>query len=238
MQTITDKGQSTIARTTGFALLALIAVGVASALLLSSGIDVNQTADFEQTAINMLDSELQLRGHAYLSVLLFAIEAVIAVGLFLLLLRHGPLLSGWSLFVSFAAATVSLLGVVSAMNAANIVGASEILDITTDDARLRLLWSEVASDYTSFHLGLLLSAVGKAGFYFLFLRSGLIPRPIAGWGLFASVFVGTILVSRDFVPALGADSITMAFIFSNLIAQLATGAYLAILGVRSEVRGV
>ena len=72
-----------------------------------------------------------------------------------------------------------------------------------------------------------------AGFFLLFLKSALIPRLIAGWGLFASLFVGVTIVARDFIPLLGDGAITAAFMISNLVAIIATGIYLSIYGVRT-----
>ena len=54
-----------------------------------------------------------------------------------------------------------------------------------------------------FILGLVLSSLSKAGFAWLFWRSGLIPKLIAGWGLFAFLFVASAIVARDFIPIYG-----------------------------------
>ena len=93
---------------------------------------------------------------------------------------------------------------------------------------------QATSDYTSFHLGLVLSSFAMAGFFFLFLKSALIPRLIAGWGLFASLFVGVTIVARDFIPILGQEAVTAAFMISNLVGIIATSIYLSIYGVRTD----
>ena len=72
------------------------------------------------------------------------------------------------------------------------------------------------------------------GFFWLFLRSGQIPRLIAGWGVFASLFVASAIVLRDFIPAAGDFRVTAAFMVSNLIALLSASIYLAVKGVRSS----
>jgi hypothetical protein len=86
------------------------------------------------------------------------------------------------------------------------------------------------------NLSLVLSSAAMAGYFWLFLRSGQIPKLIAGWGVFASLFVAFTIVLRDFVPALGAGEITAAFMLSNLIALLSAGTYLAVRGVREPTR--
>jgi hypothetical protein len=74
-----------------------------------------------------------------------------------------------------------------------------------------------------------------AGFFWLFFKSRQIPAVIAGWGVFASLFVAGSIVLRDFIPALGHSSVTMAFMLSNLVALFSTSIYLAARGVRSPV---
>ena len=93
---------------------------------------------------------------------------------------------------------------------------------------------QATSDYTSFHLSLVISCVAQAGFFFLFLRAGLIPRLISGWGVFASLLVSTVVVARDFIPALGNSGLTMAFMLGNLVALLSLSLYLGIKGVRVD----
>ena len=222
-----------IARWVGWSMIATIIVGAATAMFVASGIDINLSADVSATAEAMLGAEERLRGKAYLGGLAFALDVLIGVGLYLLLRKTGPLLAGWSLIFGLMASLLMLLGAVFALNAAEIAG-DTAYQAMAEDSRLLLASLQATSDYTSFHLGLVMSSFAKAGFFYLFLKSGLIPKLIAGWGIFASLFVGSTIVARDFIPALGDSTITMAFMMSNLIAILATGLYLGIRGVRTR----
>ena len=222
----------TIARWVGWSMIATIIVGAGTAMALASGIDINLSADVAATAEAMLGAEDRLRGKAYLGALSFGLDVIIAFGLFLLLRSTGVLIAGWSLFVSLVASLLMLMGAVFALNAAEIAGDPAYQSIA-QDSRLLLASLQATSDYTSFHLGLVMGSFAKLGFFYLFLKSGLIPKLISGWGIFASLFVGTTIVARDFIPALGDGTITTAFMISNLIAILATGLYLGIRGVRT-----
>ncbi|QLC26129.1 DUF4386 domain-containing protein [Parasphingopyxis algicola] len=222
----------TIGRLVGWSLIGTIIVGIVAARFVAPDININLSADVTAVAESMLEAEQRLRARAYLLVLTFGLEALISVGFFLLLRRSGPLLAGWSLFVGLAASLLMLLGAVFALNAAEIAGDSAY-GTMAGETRLMLASLQATSDYTSFHLGLVLSATAKAGFFTLFLRSNLIPKIIAGWGLFASLFVAVTIVARDFIPMLGHGTITMAFMLSNLIALVSTGLYLGIRGVRT-----
>jgi hypothetical protein len=182
----------------------------------------------------MLDAESRLRAKAYIAALLFALGTVVSIGMFLLLQGSGRLLAAWSLSLAIGGSLISLLGAVFMMNAAEIAGDPAYSVMTTDAQRLMLTGLQATSDYTSFHLSLVITTLANAGFFYLFIRSRLLPVIIAGWGLFASLFVVVTIVARDFIPVLGHSALTISFMLSNLIALLATGFYLGIKGVRQD----
>jgi hypothetical protein len=166
---------------------------------------------------------------------MLCIEAIIAVGMYLLVRRTSPLVAGSSLFVSLAASLIVLLGAVFALNVAEFASNPAYSGgAMASDTNLMLTNLQVTSSYTSFHLALVLSALANAGFFYLFLKSSMLPKLLAGWGLLASLFVASMIVARDFIPALGSDMVTIAFMLSNLVAIVGTGLYLGIRGVRTE----
>jgi len=222
-----------IGRIVGLSLLSSIIIGILASLIVGQGIDINLSADVMATAQNMLEAETQLRAKAYIGLATFVLAVVFGVGLFMLLRRSGPLLASTSLVVSLAAAILSLFGSVFALNAAEIAGDVAYTDLSGETERLLLSGLQATSDYTSFHLSLILSSTANAGFFYLFLRSGLMPKIISGWGVFASLFVATMIVARDFIPALANNYVTGAFMISNMIALVATALYLSFKGVRT-----
>lgn len=221
-----------IARTTGIALLSLIALGIVKAMTVSQGIDVNLNADIAGTAAAMMEAETALRAKAYLSILGFGLDLLVSLGLFLLLARSGLLTAGWTLLAGLTAALLSLLGGVFTMNAALLASNSGFTELGTEAERTLLTGLQAASDYTSFHLGLILSSIAMAGFFWLFLKSKNIPQPLAAFGLFATLFVAFTISFRDFAPMLGGSIVTAAFMLCNLIALVSLGLYLTIWGVR------
>ena len=225
--------QKRLGRYAGLALLGSIIVGILAAVFISQNIDINMSGDVVATAENMLEEEVRLRAKAYIALFTFGLEAIVSVGFFMLLRKFGPLLAGWSLLVSLSASVLMLLGAVFAMNAAEFASDPAYMILTNDAQRLMLTGLQATSDYTSFHLGLIISSAANVGFFYLFLKSGLIPKLIAAWGVFASSFVVTMIIARDFIPMLGHNTVTTAFILSNLIALVATGLYLSIKGVRA-----
>ncbi len=221
-----------LARLTGWSLLATIVIGIVTSIFLLRGIDINLNADVAGTAQNMLDAESRLRAKAYIAVLVFTLEVFFILGLFLLLNQYGRLMAAWSALIGIAASVVVLLGAVVTMNAAELAGNVDYNTLASDSERLLLAGLQATTDYTSFHLGLVMGSLAKAGFFYLFITSRLLPRIIAAWGLFASLLVAFMIVARDFVPALGHSTFTMTFMLANLIAIVSTGLYLSIKGVR------
>ncbi len=222
-----------LARRIGLAWLATLLVGIIGTVLLGQGIDINLSADVEAVAVAMLDAETRLRALAYVALLIFALDLLVSLGLFLLLKSAGPLLAAWSLTARIMAGLLSVLGAVFLMNSAEIASRPAYTVLADSADRLLLNGLQATSNYTSFHLSIVLSSAALAGFFWLFLRSGRVPKLIAGWGLFASLFVASTIVLRDFIPALGHITITMAFMLSNLIALFSTSIYLAAKGVRA-----
>jgi len=223
-----------LAQAVGWSILLMILIGVGSSLFLTSGIDINLTADVGATAENMLQAEQRLRAKAYLGVLALGLEVLFALGLFHLLRGWGWVLAAWSVVASLVAATLTLFGSVFAMNAAELAANPAYLNLNEGALRLPLAALQATSDYTSFHLSLVISSWAKAGLFYLLLVSRLIPRLISGWGIFASLFVASAIVIRDFVPVMGNNIVTMMFMVSNLIALVSLGVYLAFWGVREQ----
>jgi len=222
-----------LARRVGLAWLATLLIGILSTVLFGKGVDINLSADVEAVATAMLHAETRLRALAYAALLVFALDLLVSIGLFLLLRSVGPLLAAWSLAGRITAGLLSVLGAVFLMNSAEIASRPAYTVLADNADRLLLNGLQATSNYTSFHLSIVLSSAALAGFFWLFLRSGRIPKLIAGWGLFASLFVAITIVLRDFIPALGHIAITMAFMLSNLIALFSTSIYLAARGVRA-----
>lgn len=209
-------------------------LGILAAILFGEGVDINLSADVGAVAAAMLDAENRLRALAYAALFVFLLDLLVSVGLFQLLRSSGPLLAAWSLAGRITGGFLSILGAVYLMNAAEIASRPAYTVLADSADRLLLSGLQATSDYTSFHLSIVLTSAAMAGFFWLFLRSGSIPKLIAGFGLFASLFSGSTIVLRDFIPALGHNAVTMAFILSNLIALLSTSIYLAAKGVRAR----
>ncbi|QYJ06292.1 DUF4386 family protein [Qipengyuania flava] len=217
-------------RWTGAALLAGVVLGIVNAVSVSPGIDINLSGDFRATAEAMLQSPDRLQARGWMLMAIFACQAASLSGFYLLTRNRSPLPAIWALLAGLVAAKFSLSASVNAFAAGKL--ASGVL--APDSASAHAVMETVAN-HSSFHLALVLSSLASAVFYGVFLRFRLLPPLLAGFGLFASLFVSATIVGRDFVAVLGHDAFTAAIMGANLIAIVATGLYLIVKGVREGV---
>ncbi|MFN2100440.1 DUF4386 family protein [Altererythrobacter sp. MF3-039] len=216
----------TVGRWTGLAILASLLIGIINAMIVSAGIDVNLSGDIGGTAAAMSDAGQRLEGRGWILMILFLLEVVAIAGLYLMVRDTRRLAATSALLLGAGAALIGLVGALSAFNiAALLANGGEASRISTLIAR------EVAADYSSFHLSLVIASIAKACIYWIFVLNRRLPRLISGFGLFASGLVAVAIVARDFIPFLGSDAVTTAFMASNFVAIVATGLYMAIRGV-------
>lgn len=218
-----------VSRWTGAALLAGVALGIANAMVVSPGIDINLSGDFGATAQAMMESPERLKARGWWLAAIFACQIVSLAGFYLLTRKGFEFAALWALLAGLVAASFSLTAAVNAFAAAKLAQG-----ILSPEGALPHTVMEAVSNHSSFHLALVLSSLANTVFYALFLRSRRLPTPLAGFGLFASLFVATAIVGRDFLPALSDGAVTGAFMASNLIAIVATAGYLIVKGVRAE----
>ena len=152
-----------LARRVGQAWLATLLVGIVATVLFGQGIDINLSADVEAVAEAMLDAESRLRALAYLTLLIFALDLLVSLGLFLLLKPAGPLLAAWSLAARIMAGLLSVLGAVFLMNSAEIASRPAYTVLADRADRLLLNGLQATSNYTSSHLSIVLSSAALAG---------------------------------------------------------------------------
>jgi hypothetical protein len=91
---------------------------------------------------------------------------------------------------------------------------------------------DITSGGSGFAVPAIFFCVGSTIFFYLFLRSRYIPKILAAWGVFASVLYLLVFVVSLIAPQ--ASSILLAIgSFPILIAELSTGLWLLIRGIRT-----
>lgn len=224
-----------VARATGAALLLIIVFGIIGSVFVADGININLNPDTRETLDQMRTAVDRVYGRVHITTAIAILELLVAAGLYLLVRDHAPLVGLLSLLTSVLAVTMSLVAIAGTLAIANTL-ASDSLGNTLNATQLEpILAAFTITEYSAFHLGVVLNATGKAGFFWLLARFRLIASPIAWWGFAASVYVVSMMVGRDFIDALGSGAITLSFMLGNLIALLALGVYLSLRGVRASM---
>jgi hypothetical protein len=90
---------------------------------------------------------------------------------------------------------------------------------------------DLTSSASGSYVAAIFFCAGSTIFFYLFLRSGYIPRILAAWGVFASVLYLLAFVVSLIAPQASSISIGIGSI-PILIAELATGLWLLIRGIR------
>jgi len=175
-----------IGRQVRWAWLAAVGIGILAAVLLPNGIDINLSADVEAVSVAMLDAELRFRDLADIALLIFVLVVVVSAGLYLLPKDSGQPLAGTSLVAKRFAAGLGLIEATFTMNSAEIASHPAYQVLADSSQRLLLNGTQATSTFTAFYLSLVLASSALAGFCWLFLRTGRIPRVYASWGLFAT----------------------------------------------------
>jgi len=217
-------------RIAGAALLATIVIGAVGAATIAPGIDVNLSGDIAATAANMQNSGSSLLALGWMRLLILSLELLFYIAIWLAVRSRASLLAGWSGSMGVTSAILGSLGAVIAMNAHQIAASATI----AAEQQAALLSLQATLDYTSFHLSLVLGAIAKAGFFAILLGAAMAPRWLTAFGMFASLLVAFVLVGRDFVPILGSDNVTIAFLAANFIALLSLGIFLSWKGLRGK----
>ncbi len=145
----------------------------------------------------------------------------LALGLFGALRPFAAAAAGWALSFRLLEAALGVLTIT-----VEVAGVHARLA----GSRLGMGVLEFAHWASAAELSAFIFTIGSTIFFFLFLRSGYIPRVLAGWGLFSSVLsfgtCGMHLV-RPALPAM-----TMTAWVPMLIAEVSTGLWLLIKAVR------
>jgi len=219
--------QRTYARVAGLMYLAVLGFDIAD-LWIESAIRGN--GSFLDTAHHIQASEGLYRIALLSGVVGTMMTVLLAVGLYVTLRPVDANLALIALLFRIVETATGAVGAVSAFatlqayltaNHSNGLEASQLAVLV-----------DVTSSASGFSVAAIFFCVGSTIFFYLFLRSGYIPRILAAWGVFASVlyllaFVVSLIATQASGILIAISSIPI------LIAELSTGLWLLIRGIRT-----
>lgn len=218
------------ARIAGFVYLLLIVLFMGGQFLISH---IEGTGDFGQQLQHIAAGQLFYRVGLVLELLASLLTVLLAYALYEVLRpvnervarlalywRLGEAFSGLLAFTSFA--ILSLQSDPKYLQSLGVVRMEAIVELAH------------SADFASFNITTLFFSVGSTLFFWLFLRTGYIPRALSGFGVFASVVTLLTSLGGLIFPA-HANVIRLGWI-PIFVSEIATGIWLLAFGVKVEPR--
>lgn len=222
-----EPAQRVAARAAGAILLAAMAASMFAELYALKGL---VTSDAAQTARNMAAAEPMFRTGQVIHLAAFAGDAAVAAALYVVL---SPVNRGLALLGAFwRLVDCAVLAVATVMPfvALRIIGEPAYLgafDPAQAQGLARLL---LAARSDAMSIGWVFLGLGSAVFAWLWLKSRYIPRPLAGWGIFASLLLALGPLAFMAAPALRAV-VGQAYMVPMFFYEVPLGLWLLIRGL-------
>ncbi len=187
MITETDQIQRRWARVVGFSYVFALAPAVYAEFYMSGRL-VSDNAIV--TAQNILAHERLFRLGIASNLVVFATDVVLVTALYVVLERVNRRLALLATFFRLIETTILIVAVLNDFYVLRLLSvASDLATVNSDDVAA-LARVSIAAHGSTYNVALLLFGFGSPVFCYLWLRSGYIPRPLAVWGLLASVWIG------------------------------------------------
>lgn len=217
-----ERSLQAYARLAGFLYLFVMAAFVAPFVITNS---LGADGDFAQTASNIMASEFLYR-LAIAITLLGVIGIVLLSGAFYALFQHiDPRLAAIALSLRVVEAVFMGLSAMLRLPALDNYSAT-VAGAQDREAFHQLLFSAVNAGSIIAFASL---SVGSAIFFYLFFKSRFIPRPLAGFGVLASLLLGALAFALILIPSrLG--GMEMLGMLPLGVAEVATGLWLLVAG--------
>lgn len=187
--------------------------------------------DAAQTARNIVAHELLFRLGIASDLITYAADAVLVVGLYVILKPVNPVLALLAVFwrlVETSTLVVATLADLDALRALSEVGYLRVFEADRLQALAR---SSLGAHGAGYNVGLLFFGLGSTVFAYLWFRSSYIPRALAAWGVFSSLLC--VVCPLAFVVFPGFANVAEPGCFLPIaIFEITIGFWLAIKGLR------
>jgi len=142
------------------------------------------------TAQNIIAHERLFRLGIASNLLVFATDVLLVTALYVVLERVNRRLALLATFFRLIETTILIVAVLNDFYVLRLLSGASYLTSVNSDELAALARVSIGAHGSAYNVGLLLFGFGSSVFCYLWLRSGYIPKPLATWGLLASVWVG------------------------------------------------
>jgi hypothetical protein len=142
------------------------------------------------TAQNIIAHERLFRLGIASNLLVFAVDVVLVTALYLVLERVNRRLALLAVFFRLIETTILIVAVLNDFYVLRLLTGTSYLTTVNSGEFAALARVSMGAHNSAYGVALILFGFGSPVFCYLWLRSGYIPKPLAVWGLLASVWIG------------------------------------------------
>jgi hypothetical protein len=183
-----DAIQRRWARVVGFSYLFALAPAVFAEFYVSGRLMVSDNAI--ATAQNIIAHERLFRLGIASNLLVFVTDVLLVTALYVVLERVNRRLALLATFFRLIETTILIVAVLNDFYVLRLLSGASSLTTVNSDELAALVRVSIGAHNSAYGVALLLFGFGSPVFCYLWLKSGYIPKPLAMWGLLASVWIG------------------------------------------------
>jgi hypothetical protein len=154
------------------------------------------------TAQNIIAHERLFRIGIASNLLVFAADVVLVTALYVVLERVNRPLALVATFFRLIETTILIVAALNDFSVLRLLSGASYLTTVNSTELAALARVSMGAHNSAYGVALLLFGFGSPVFCYLWLKSGYIPRPLAGFGLFASVWIGICSLAFIIFPEL------------------------------------
>jgi hypothetical protein len=229
MMTEPDAIQRRWARVVGFSYVFALVPSIFSEFYVSGRL---VSDDAVVTAQNIIAHERLFRLGIASNLLVFAADVVLVTALYIVLERVNRRLALLATFFRLIETTILIVAVLNDFYVLRLLTGASYLTTVNPDELAALARVSIGAHGSTYGVALLLFGFGSPVFCYLWLKSGYIPKPLAVWGLVASVWIGICSFTFVVFPEL-TKVITVGYYGGPIfLFELTIGLWLLFKGVR------
>ena len=154
------------------------------------------------TAQNIIAHERLYRTGIAANLLVFAVDVLLITSLYVVLERVNRRLALLAAFFRLMETTILIVAALNDFYVLRLLGAGNYVSAVDPAVLAALARVSIGAHGSAYGVALILFGFGSSVFCYLWLKSGYIPRPLAAFGLIASVWIGVCSFSFVVFPEL------------------------------------
>ena len=227
-----DAIQRRWARVVGFSYVFALLPAIFAEFYVSGRLFVSDNAT--ATAQNIIAHERLFRLGIACNLLVFAADVLLVTALYVVLERVNRRLALLAGFFRLIETTILFVAVLNDFDVLRLLSGANYLTSVSSNELAALARVSIGAHTSAYGVALILFGFGSPVFCYLWLRSGYIPKPLAVWGLLASVWIGICSFTFVVFPDLK-QVITVGYYGGPIfLFELTIGLWLLIKGLREE----